>query len=96
MFDYAVATVATSDLDMRFERVRGQFDISISVPNMRRWDALDSALLWLDMQCGNQGKTELPQWGYEFDWRTLDWSSVDQFIVENWDRLKAAAGARRY
>jgi hypothetical protein len=96
-FDYAVATVATSDLDLRFVRVRGQFEIDISVPSPhRRWDSLDSALLWLDMQRGVQTTSDIPNWGYGFDWASLDWRSIDQFLVENWDRLKAAASARPY
>ena len=39
-FDYAVANVSTPDLDLRFVRVRGQFEVYISIPNMRRWDSL--------------------------------------------------------
>jgi hypothetical protein len=31
-FDYAVATVATPDLDLRFVRVREQFEVEISGP----------------------------------------------------------------
>jgi hypothetical protein len=96
-FDYAVATVTTPDLDLRLARVRGQFSIDISVPGpYRRWDALDSALLWLDMQRGVQGKSDIPNWGYGFDWTSLDWWSIDQFLCDNWDRLKAAASARPY
>jgi hypothetical protein len=96
-FDYAVATVATPELDLRFVRVRGQFDIDISVPGPpRKWDALDSALLWLDMQRGVQTKSDIPSWGYEFEWASLDWWSIDQFLIKNWDRLKAAASARPY
>jgi hypothetical protein len=73
-FDYAVATVATSDLDLRFVRVRGQFDVEISPPAPHlKWDALDSALLWLDMQRGAQTRSDIPNWGYGSDWATLDW-----------------------
>jgi len=94
-FDYAVATVATPDLDLRFVRVRGQFSVDISVSRPRRkWDALDSALLWLDMQRGVQTTSNIPNWGYGLDWDSLDWRSIDQFLIENWDRLKAAASAR--
>jgi hypothetical protein len=32
-FDYAVATVTTPDLHLRFVRVRGQFEIDISAPD---------------------------------------------------------------
>lgn len=96
-FDYAVATVATPDLDLRFVRVRGQFSVDISVPSPhRKWDALDSALLWLDTQQGIQTRSDIPNWGYGFDWDGLDWSSIDRFLVENWERLKAAASARPY
>jgi len=88
-FDYAVATVATPDLDLRFVRVRGQFEVEISVPSPhRRWDSLDSALLWLDMQQGIQTGSDIPNWGYGFDWDSLDWWSIDRFLVENWERLK--------
>jgi hypothetical protein len=95
-FDYAVATVGTPDLDLRVIRVRGDFSIDISIPGHRRWDALVSALLWLDMQSGVKTKSEIPNWTYGFDWASLDWWSIDQFLCENWDRLKAAAGARPY
>jgi hypothetical protein len=96
-FDYAVATVSTSDLDLRFVRVRGEFEVEISLPApCRKWDALDSALLWLDLQRGVQTRSDIPNWGYGFDWATLDWSSIDQFLTDNWDRLKAAASARPY
>jgi hypothetical protein len=96
-FDYAVATVATPDLDLRFVRVRGQFSVHISAPNpYRRWDSLDSALLWLDMQQGNQSRSDIPNWGYGFDWGSLDWWSIDRFLAENWERLKAASSARPY
>jgi len=96
-FDYAVATVATQDLDLRFVRVRGQFSVDISVPSPhRKWDALDSALLWLDTQRGIQTTSDIPNWGYGFDWGTLDWWSIDQFLVGNWDRLKAAASIPPY
>jgi hypothetical protein len=95
-FDYAVATVSTPDLDLRFVRVRGQFEVGISIPNVRRWDSLDSALLWLDMQRGIRSKTDLPSWGYGLDWQNLDWESIDRFLVENWDRLKAAASERGF
>jgi hypothetical protein len=89
-FDYAVATVVTPDLDLRFVRVRSQFEVEISIPGHRRWDALDSALLWLDMQRGVQTKSNIPN----LDW--LDWWSIDRFLAENWERMKAAAGARPY
>ncbi len=93
----AVATVATSDLDLRFVRVRGQFDVWISTPGMpRKWDALDSALLWLDMQRGVETQSGIPSWGYGFDWETLNWWSIDEFLIANWDRLKEAASARPY
>jgi hypothetical protein len=93
-FDHAVATVATPDVRLRFARVRGQFEVDISVPGLHgKWDALDSALLWLDMQQGVKTATDIPSWGYGFDWASLDWWSVDQFLVGNWDRLKAAATA---
>lgn len=96
-FDYAVATVATPDLDLRFVRVRGQFEIDISIPGPhRKWDALDSALLWLDMQRGVEARSDIPTWGYGFEWSSLDWWSIDQFLTENWERLKAAATARPY
>jgi hypothetical protein len=96
-FDYAVATVATPDLDLRFVRVRGEFSVDISLPSPnRRWDSVDSAFLWLDMQQGVQTKSDFPNWGYGFDWDSLDWSSIDNFLVENWERLKAAANARPY
>jgi len=96
-FDYAVAIVATPDLDLRFVRVRGQFEVDISAPRpQRRWDSLDSALLWLDMQQGGQARSDIPNWGYGFDWNSLDWNSIDRFLDENWDRLKAAASARPY
>jgi len=95
-FDYAVATVTTPDLDLRFVRVRGQFDLWISTPGPhRRWDALDSALLWLDMQRGVETKSDIPGWGY-VDWRAINWASIDEFLIENWGRLKAAANARPY
>ena len=93
-FDYAVATVATPDLHLRFVRVRGQFEIHIATPSPhRRWDSLDSALLWLDMQQDAQTRSEVPNWGYGFDWHSLDWHSIDHFLIQNWDRLKAAASA---
>ncbi len=96
-FDYAVATVATPDLLLRFVRVRGQFSIDISPPDPhRRWDSLDSALLWLDMQQGIQERSDIPGWGYGFDWNSLDWNSIDRFLVDNWDRFKAAASASPY
>jgi hypothetical protein len=92
-----VATVATPDLDLRFVRVRGQFSVDISIPSPHgRWDSVDSALLWLDMQQGIQTKSDIPNWGYGFDWESLDWRSIDRFLGENWDRLKAAASARPY
>ena len=94
-FDYAVATVAAPDLHLKFVRVRGEFSIDIAVPGEpRKWDALDSALTWLDMQHGTSGKASLPNWDYGSDWRTLDWASVDDFLAYNWDRIKAAASAR--
>ncbi len=89
-FDYAVATVVTPDLDLRFIRVRGEFSVDISVPGHRRWDALDSALLWLDMQHGVQTPSNIPNLD------SLDWRSIDQFLAENWERMKAAASARPY
>ena len=96
-FDYAVATVATPDLDLRFVRVRGEFDVWISIPGPhRKWDGLGSALLWLDTQQGVEQKSEVPSWDYGLDWNTLNWCSVDEFLAENWDRLKAAASARPY
>ena len=94
-FDYAVATVAAPDLHLRFVRVRGEFSIDIAVPGEpRKWDALDSALTWLDMPHGTSEKADLPNWSYGLDWRTLDWPSVDGFLADNWDRIKAAASAR--
>jgi hypothetical protein len=96
-FDCAVATVTTPDLHLRFVRVRGQFSIDISTASPhRRWDSLDSALLWLDMQQGIQARSDIPDWGYGFDWNSLDWDLIDHFLVDNWDRLKAAASARPY
>jgi len=96
-FDYAVATVETGDLDLRLVRVRGQFEVDISLPvPQRKWDALDSALLWLDMQRGVETASGIPNWGYGFDWGSLDWRSIDQFLVDNWDRMKAAASTRPY
>jgi len=96
-FDFAVATIATPDLDLRFVRMRGEFSVDISVPNPhRKWDALDSALLWLDMQRGLRTTSDIPNWGYGLEWDSLDWWSIDRFLVENWDRLKEAASARPY
>ncbi|HXP84397.1 MAG TPA: hypothetical protein VN841_06735 [Bryobacteraceae bacterium] len=96
-FDHAVATVSTPDLDLRFVRVRGQFEVDISAPSpYRKWDALDSALLWLDIQRGVQTSSDIPNWGYGLDWTSLDWWSIDRFLIENWDRLKAAASTRPY
>jgi len=48
------------------------------------------------MQRGIRGKTDLPSWGYFTDWRNLNWESIDQFLFENWDRLKAAASERGF
>lgn len=94
-FDYAVATVSTPDLDLRFVRVRGQFEIEISAPlPNRKWDALDSALLWIEMQRDVPTKAEVPSWGYGSDWATLDWQSIDEFLVENFFLLIVAASAR--
>ena len=35
-FDYAVATVATPDLELRFVRVRGELSVDISLPGPHR------------------------------------------------------------
>jgi len=92
-FDYAVATVSTSDLNLRFVRVRGEFAVDISIPNSHpTWDSLDSALLWLDMKRGFETKLEIPTSQYGLDWASLDWLSIDQFLVEKWELLKSAAG----
>ena len=77
--------------------MRGQFEIDVALPDARpRWDSLDAALLWLDMQRGIKTRSDIPGWGYGFDWNSLDWDSIDRFLFENWDRLKAAASARPY
>jgi len=77
--------------------VRGEFSIYISLPGPhRRWDSLDSALLWINMQQGIQIRSHLPSWGYGADWNSLDWNSIDHFLVDTWDRLKAAADAHPY
>ncbi len=91
-FDYAVATVATPDLHLRFVRVRGEFSIDVAVPGERgKWEPLDSALNWLDMKRGDSVKSPLPNWSYETDWNSLDWAAVDRFLDANWQRVKAAA-----
>jgi hypothetical protein len=56
--------------------------------------AKHSALTWHDMQRGTSTKPSLANWGYGFDWRSLDWASVDAFLADNWDRIKAAANER--
>ena len=90
-FDWAVATVATPELYFRFVRVRGQFEVNIAAPNRRpKWESLDTALLWLDIQQGIRRKPDLPNWDYGLYWGNVDWSAIDRFLVENWDRLKTA------
>jgi hypothetical protein len=94
-FDFSVATVATPDLHLRFVRVRGEFSVDISPPTApRKWEALDSALVWLDIQQGVEAKPSVSTWNYGSEWRSLDWAAIDHFLVTNWDRLKAAACLR--
>jgi hypothetical protein len=94
-FDYAIATVATPDLQLRFVRVRGEFSVDVALPGEpRKWESLDSTLTWLDIRRGTSVKAALPNWDYGFDWRSLDWASVDGFLVENWEHMKAAANER--
>jgi hypothetical protein len=88
-FDHAIATVSTPDLRLRFTRVRGEVSIYISLTEPRKWESLDSALLWLELQTGAQSKTYVPGSDY-------DWEAIDHFLVDNWDRIKAAASARGY
>jgi len=95
-FDYAVATVVTEDIHLRFFRVRGEFSVDIALPCLRhKWESLDSALTWLDMQQGNVKPTQdLPNWTYGFNWSDVDWAAIDRFLASHWDHLKVAASAR--
>lgn len=43
-FEHAVATVSTPELDLRIVRGDGMFSVSVSLPGVRRWQALDSLL----------------------------------------------------
>lgn len=91
-FDHAVATVATADLELRFVRVRGELSIDIAAPGERRkWQALDSALAWLDIQSRTKSHAVLPSWGYGADGIAFDWPCVDRFFAANWERITAAA-----
>jgi hypothetical protein len=36
-FDHAVATVATTDLDLRFTRTGGEFSVDVAAPGERSW-----------------------------------------------------------
>ena len=94
-FDHAVATVATPDLLLKLVRVRGELSIEIAVPGERpKWESLDSALTWLDIQRRTPPQTPLPGWGYGIDRHSLDWATVDGFLSENWERIKHAANER--
>ena len=91
-FDHAVATVATTDLELRFVRVRGELSIDIAIPGEhRKWQALDSALAWFDAQRGTKSHPILPNWGYEIDGSSFDWPCVDRFLADNWERMHVAA-----
>jgi hypothetical protein len=92
-FDYAVAKVAAPDLLLRFVRVRGQFEIEIGLPGLpTKWESMDSALCWLDLQEGNIKPTASDtNWGYGFEPTSLDWGAVDRFLDSYWERLKIAA-----
>jgi hypothetical protein len=88
-FDYAVATVATPDMNLRFVRVRGELSIDIAIPEERsRWQSLDSALAWLDAQHGAASNPILPNW---LDGGAVDWQVLDRFLADSWERIKAAA-----
>jgi hypothetical protein len=94
-FDYAVATIVTEDIHLRFFRVRGEFSADIALPCLpHKWEPLDSTLTWLGMQQGVKLTQDLPNWTYGFDWTSLDWRAIDQFLAAHWDHLKAAASTR--
>ena len=94
-FDYAVATIVTEDIHLRFFRVRGEFSADLALPLLpHKWEPLDSALTWLKMRQGVNLKQDLPNWSYGFDWSSLDWRAIDRFLADHWDDLKAAASTR--
>jgi len=94
-FDYAVATIVTEDIHLRFFRVRGEFSADISSPCLpHKWESLDSTLTWLEMQQGVKLTQDLPNWTYGFDWSSLDWRAIDQFLAAHWEHLKAATSSR--
>ena len=37
---------------------------------------------------------DLPNWTYGFDWSSLDWRAIDQFLAAHWEHLKAATSSR--
>ena len=91
-FDHAVATVVTTDIHLRFVRARGEFSIDLALPDApHKWESLDSALGWLEIQRGIRPTPDYPSWAYGFNWSELNWYAIDHFLSGNWDLLKEAA-----
>ncbi len=87
-FDLAYATVSSPDFQLRFRRVRGQFDIHVRPTGPRRaWYELDSVLIALD---GKNG-LHAPSMAYAV---IGPWDGAE-LLEKHWVRLAAAMANER-
>lgn len=84
-FDDARALAVTSDLHLRFQRVRGQLEILAASPvRPDGWIEVGTLLTWLDNR-QNLAPVQYPNFS------DSEFAVVDQFLSDKWRRLVTAA-----